>query len=323
MLRMSLVRTALERLLLLLLGAARGAFLFQGLAFGCAWVATFALAPADGPAWLRSLMLSALLLSGMFFSAGLLLVAARRWRVPLTSSGHEPAWPWPLLLRLSLLALPALATSLASGLVPLWSEIAAQLEAVGFWDGLTRNDPYGGIVLLPILLALFVPALVTAAALCSIALPLMLLPLLPSRSRLFPTLLAMGVVCQAALVLGGWLAADAFARLAEQANAAMTASGEAEVLRVAEQLRSATGVLTSTASALVAALLGMLAETDPKHALLLKVRRQAERATNIVNNLLNFSRTGDATEFTELHISRVLDDTLQLLEPQLRTAVGG
>ena len=65
-------------------------------------------------------------------------------------------------------------------------------------------------------------------------------------------------------------------------------------------------------------LLGMLAETDPKHALLQKVRRQAERATNIVNNLLNFSRTGDATEFTELDISRVLDDTLQLLEPQLR-----
>lgn len=65
-------------------------------------------------------------------------------------------------------------------------------------------------------------------------------------------------------------------------------------------------------------LLGMLNENDPKHALLLKVRRQAERATNIVNNLLNFSRTGDATEFSELDVSRVLDDTLQLLEPQLR-----
>jgi PAS domain S-box-containing protein len=65
-------------------------------------------------------------------------------------------------------------------------------------------------------------------------------------------------------------------------------------------------------------LLGMLPATDPKHALLQKVRRQAERATNIVNNLLNFSRTGSATEFSELDISRVLDDTLQLLEPQLR-----
>jgi len=64
-------------------------------------------------------------------------------------------------------------------------------------------------------------------------------------------------------------------------------------------------------------LLGMLPETDPKHALLQKVRRQAERATNIVNNLLNFSRTGSATEFTEVYVDRVLDDTLQLLEPQL------
>jgi two-component system NtrC family sensor kinase len=64
-------------------------------------------------------------------------------------------------------------------------------------------------------------------------------------------------------------------------------------------------------------LLGMLPETDPKHALLQKVRRQAERATNIVNNLLNFSRTGSATEFTEVSVDRVLDDTLQLLEPQL------
>ena len=65
-------------------------------------------------------------------------------------------------------------------------------------------------------------------------------------------------------------------------------------------------------------LLGMLNETDPKHALLQKVRTQAERATNIVNNLLNFSRTGSATEFAEINIARVLDDTLQLLEPQLR-----
>src|SRR2546429_9055993 len=44
-------------------------------------------------------------------------------------------------------------------------------------------------------------------------------------------------------------------------------------------------------------LLNMLPETDPKHALLLKVHRQADRATEIVNNLLNFSRTGSAAEF--------------------------
>jgi two-component system, NtrC family, sensor kinase len=65
-------------------------------------------------------------------------------------------------------------------------------------------------------------------------------------------------------------------------------------------------------------LISMLPENDPKHALLQKVSRQADRATDIVNNLLNFSRTGNATEFTGVDIHRILDDTLQLLEPQLR-----
>ncbi|OLE54864.1 MAG: hypothetical protein AUG51_05850 [Acidobacteria bacterium 13_1_20CM_3_53_8] len=65
-------------------------------------------------------------------------------------------------------------------------------------------------------------------------------------------------------------------------------------------------------------LLGMIPETDPKHMLLEKVKLQSERASDIVNNLLNFSRTGSATEFTEVDLHRVLDDTLQLLEPQLR-----
>jgi methionine-rich copper-binding protein CopC len=256
---MQLVRAGLERLLLRLFGAARSIFLFQGVAFGCAWLAARAAAPADAPAWLRDAMLSALLLSGTFFVAGILLIAARGWRVPQASGDHEPAWPWPLLLGLSLLAFSGLAASAASGLSPLWSEIATQLDAIGFWDGLKRNDPFGGIVLLPILLALFVPALVTAAAFCQIVLPLALLPLLPTRSRLFPTLLAMGVVCQAALVLGGWLATDTFARLAEQAHTAMAAADDAEVMRVAEQLRRATAILSSTATALVLPLLGLLA----------------------------------------------------------------
>src|SRR2546423_10858406 len=65
-------------------------------------------------------------------------------------------------------------------------------------------------------------------------------------------------------------------------------------------------------------LLGMLSENDPKHALLEKGRRQASVATAIVNNLLNFSRTCGVTEFAEVDLNRVLDDTLQLLEPQFR-----
>ncbi len=65
-------------------------------------------------------------------------------------------------------------------------------------------------------------------------------------------------------------------------------------------------------------LLGMIPETDPKHALLQKMQRQTDRATNIVGNLLNFSRTGNIVESEELDINKLLDDTLQLLEPQLR-----
>ncbi len=65
-------------------------------------------------------------------------------------------------------------------------------------------------------------------------------------------------------------------------------------------------------------LLGMIPETDPKHALLQKMQRQTDRATNIVGNLLNFSRTGSAEEFAEIEINKLLNDTLQLLEPQLR-----
>ncbi len=65
-------------------------------------------------------------------------------------------------------------------------------------------------------------------------------------------------------------------------------------------------------------LLGMIPVTDPKHSLLLKVQKQTERASNIANNLLNFSRAGNGTEFVETDVNKTLDDTLQLLEPQLR-----
>ena len=66
-------------------------------------------------------------------------------------------------------------------------------------------------------------------------------------------------------------------------------------------------------------LLQQVQENDPKRKLLEKIHVQTVRASGIVNNLLNFSRTGDA-QFREVDINRVLDDTLQLLEPQLRNA---
>jgi two-component system, NtrC family, sensor kinase len=64
-------------------------------------------------------------------------------------------------------------------------------------------------------------------------------------------------------------------------------------------------------------LLGQFGEDDPKARTLLKVLAQTERASGIVNNLLNFSRTS-GTDFAPVDVNRVLDDTLQLLELQLR-----
>lgn len=65
-------------------------------------------------------------------------------------------------------------------------------------------------------------------------------------------------------------------------------------------------------------LLGMVPETDPKHALLQKMQRQTDRASNIVGNLLNFSRAGNSEEFGLMDVNKLLNDTLQLLEPQIR-----
>jgi len=64
-------------------------------------------------------------------------------------------------------------------------------------------------------------------------------------------------------------------------------------------------------------LMQQIPENDPRHQLLEKIYRQTSRASSIVNNLLNFSRVSDA-RFGPVDLNRVLDDTIQLLEAQLR-----
>jgi two-component system NtrC family sensor kinase len=53
--------------------------------------------------------------------------------------------------------------------------------------------------------------------------------------------------------------------------------------------------------------------------LLDKITQQTFRASEIVNGLLNFSRTG-AAEFTALDLNHVIEETLKLLEHQFRTS---
>lgn len=64
-------------------------------------------------------------------------------------------------------------------------------------------------------------------------------------------------------------------------------------------------------------LMQQIPENDPRHQLLEKIYRQTSRASSIVNNLLNFSRVSDA-RFAPVDLNRVIDDTIQLLDAQLR-----
>src|SRR5262249_7945320 len=58
---------------------------------------------------------------------------------------------------------------------------------------------------------------------------------------------------------------------------------------------------------------------DQRYKLLEKITRQTFRASEIVNNLLNFSRT-NATEFGDVDIHQTINETLSLLEHQFKGA---
>ncbi len=58
---------------------------------------------------------------------------------------------------------------------------------------------------------------------------------------------------------------------------------------------------------------------DPRHKLIEKIITQTFRASEIVNNLLNFSRTG-AAQFTEVDLNAVVEDTLSLVSHPFRSA---
>jgi signal transduction histidine kinase len=58
---------------------------------------------------------------------------------------------------------------------------------------------------------------------------------------------------------------------------------------------------------------------DPRQKTIERIVKQTFRASEIVNNLLNFSRTG-AAEFMEVDINNVLEETLTLVQHPFKTA---
>jgi two-component system NtrC family sensor kinase len=84
---------------------------------------------------------------------------------------------------------------------------------------------------------------------------------------------------------------------------------------VAHEVNTPLAVISSYTQMLAKQLQG-----DPqKSGLLDKITRQTFRASEIVNNLLNFSRTS-GTEFADVDVNKVILDTLALLEHQFKTA---
>src|SRR5205807_5388614 len=62
-----------------------------------------------------------------------------------------------------------------------------------------------------------------------------------------------------------------------------------------------------------------VAEDEQKSKLLEKIAKQTFRASEIVNSLLNFSRTS-TTEFGDVSVNRVIQETLSLLDHQMQKA---
>jgi len=62
-----------------------------------------------------------------------------------------------------------------------------------------------------------------------------------------------------------------------------------------------------------------LPANDPRHKLTEKIVKQTFRASEIVNNLLSFSRTG-AAGFKEVNVNQVIDETLTLVAHAFRSA---
>jgi len=62
-----------------------------------------------------------------------------------------------------------------------------------------------------------------------------------------------------------------------------------------------------------------VAEDDQKSRMLDKIAKSTFRASEIVNGLLNFSRTS-STEFGEVNLNRVIQETISLVEHQLKKA---
>jgi PAS domain S-box-containing protein len=88
---------------------------------------------------------------------------------------------------------------------------------------------------------------------------------------------------------------------------------------VAHEVNTPLAVISSYTQMLAKQMRPMMEQNDRIAPVLEKITQQTFRASEIVNGLLNFSRTGSA-EFASVDLNHLLRDTLTLLEHQFKTA---
>ena len=88
---------------------------------------------------------------------------------------------------------------------------------------------------------------------------------------------------------------------------------------VAHEVNTPLAVISSYTQMLAKQMRPMMEQNARLAPVLEKITQQTFRASEIVNGLLNFSRTG-GTEFASIDLNRLLHDTLTLLDHQFKTA---
>jgi PAS domain S-box-containing protein len=88
---------------------------------------------------------------------------------------------------------------------------------------------------------------------------------------------------------------------------------------VAHEVNTPLAVISSYTQMLAKQMRPMMEQDKRIGPVLEKITQQTFRASEIVNGLLNFSRTG-GTEFASVDLNRLLQDTLTLLDHQMKTA---
>jgi hypothetical protein len=249
------VTTIVERLLFGLFSLVRAASFMVGVALLAALLGAPSMG-TGGPDWLTAILDGAIRVGLAFTVTGGLLQAARRWEpaeAP-TAAPHRGAWPAALGFSLVLLALLSLVR--CGDLLLLWNLVAGLLDQAGFREELARGGQGSGLVMLPILFALLVPALQTLTAAFLVAIPVAFLPLLAARSPRFPSLFAMLVATQVGFAASSLLASQTLGQVVAEAMSAMEASGDAEVLRANEIAAQLLGLVRSTALGFLLPVLG-------------------------------------------------------------------